>query len=346
MATNNEIKRQLDFISRTTGLGSLSSAYANMLYGINHRGAGNPVAGNTDLHGLTFFTRPDLNLTYDNAAMSRMLMPLLTDGKDTLQRYVRAILDPESNRQRGIDSPLVDPKSPFIPLLTNNLMSISGFPDFTVDTYTSPEGIYKEAWSMVDSVPRIYSTYDITANFRNIMGDPITLLFLAWCHYATMVYEGSMVPYIDNIIENRIDYQSRIYRVVLDRTKTYVQKIAATGACFPMASPLGAAFNYSFDEPINRENDQISIPFRCMGIDYQDPVLIEEFNGVVVQFNKAMADGARSSTYRKMTVAEREVYNYNGYPRIDPTTYELEWWIPINQEDLGRDPEINFFSQG
>lgn len=342
MATKNEIQRQIDFISRNMGLGDRSSAYANALFGINHRATGNPIQQNSDLHGLTFFTRPDFNLTYDNAGMHRIFLPLLTSDENTLQRWARVTLDVYNSRNRGVTSPLVDPLSPFIPLLSNSLLSISGFPDFTVDTYTSPEGIYKEAWSMVDSVSRIYRTYDITANFQNILGDPITMLFLIWCHYSTMVYEGQMVPYPENVIENRIDYNTRIYRLILDRTRTYVQKIAACGAAFPMASPLGAAFNFSMDEPINRENEQISIPFRCMGFDYQDPILITEFNAVVQMFNRGLTEENRAQGgYRKLTAAEKETYNYLAYPLIDPNSFELQWWVPTNGANQNTDPNIS-----
>lgn len=331
-------KRELDFVSKQAGRGAISSVYGDNLRGIDHRGTGNAIPKNADMHGLTFFTRPDLNLTYDNAAMSRMLLPLLESGdgaNKSLARYVRAVLDYRSNRFYGLDCPFVDSQSPFIPLLTNNLLTISGFPDYTVDTYTAPEGIYKEAWSMVDSPSKIYYTYDITANFRNVMGDPITLLFLVWCHYMTMVYEGYMDPYFDNIIENRIDYQTRIYRLVLDRSQTFVQKIAATGAAFPMSSPIGASFNFSTEEPFNQENDQISVPFRCMGAEYQDPILVEEFNATVSHFNPSMhpenldpdSDGSNGG-YVKLTTNQLDFYRYKASPRINPQTHELEWWVP------------------
>lgn len=343
MAKLSEIKKQIDYVSRSIGYGSLSSAYANALYGINHRGAGNPIAANSDLHGLTFFTRPDLNLTYDNAAMNRVFIALLNQQRESIPAFVHATLDQYGARSfKTHESPLVDNRTPFIPLLTNTLESISGFPDFTLDTYTSPEGIYKEAWSMVDSPSRIHSTYDVTANFRNIMGDPITLMFLVWCQYASLVYEGLMMPYPWNVVENRIDYTTRIWRVVLDRTKRYVQKIAAVGAAFPTASPLGAAFNYSSDEPINRDNDQISVPFRCMGIDYNDPILFLEFNSIVIRANPMMADGNRNQVYRKLSAEERQLFNYSGYPRIDPETQELEWWVP-NDESTPNDPAANIF---
>ena len=230
------------------------------------------------------------------------------------------------------------------PSNTNNLLSISGWPDVIAPFHTSQEGVYKEAFSLVDGLTVNYSTYDITANFRNMPGDPITLMFFVWCHYMSLVYRGDMVPYPDFIIQNEIDYQTRIYRLVLDSTKTRVQKIGACGAAFPTNAPMGAAFNFEHDRPINSSNDQISIHFQCMGAQYQDDILIYEFNRVVGLFNPGMATEAFVDAYsrdtngqlvttptnryhKKVPMDALVIFNNRGYPRINPNTYELEWWV-------------------
>lgn len=332
MASKKETRAEINRISRHSGYGDLGATMQDALYGINHRGAGNAIPGNSDHYGLTFFTRPRLNLSYDNVLASRQLMPLLTDDSTSLKRAIRVMLDPEGAK-RGITSPLVDNHSAFLPILTNTLLSLNGWPDVTVDAFTSKEGRYKEAYSMVDSAVRYYSTFDATAAFRNIAGDPITLLFNTWIHYASQVYEGVMSPYPDSIIENEIDYNTRIYRLILDPSRLYVQKIAACGAAFPMASPLGTAFNFSSEQPVNNENEQISVPFRCMGAEYLDPIIVEEFNKVVGVFNPTMAESEGReprfrSTYYKVDTRTKNFFNYRGYPRIDPKTMELEWWVP------------------
>jgi hypothetical protein len=145
-----------------------------------------------------------------------------------------------------------------------------------------------------------------------------------------------MVPYPINLAERRIDYQTRIYRLVLDTSRRYVQKIAACGAAFPVNSPLGNSFNYSIEGlPYNQDNDQISIRFKALGADYLDPITIQEFNAVVQIFNPQMKgdDSDRSKTYRKASYEELKAYNYQGYPRIDPESHELQWWIDKNQGD-------------
>lgn len=329
MASGN--KEIIDRVSRQSGLGDLSSAVANNLLGFNHRGMGSPIPSNKDGYGLTFFTRPFLNLSYDNISQVRKLTPLLNQQSQTYQRIIRTLLDPIGARpdfgSKGAQTRLVDTYSPFIPLLSNNIMSMSGWPDIAMDTYTSKPGIQREAWSMADGTSKLYETFDIQVSFRNIEGDPITLLFSTWLHYISGVYDGSLMPYPEFIMENRIDYQTRIYRLVLDPTKQFVQKIACCGAAFPIANSIGAAFNFSADKVFNSDSDQINVPFKCIGADYNDPVIIEEFNEVGRMANRDLRSPSASG-YVKLRPRELTFFNYHGYPQINPDTFQLEWWVP------------------
>jgi hypothetical protein len=328
---NSPYKDDVDRVSRLSGLGDLTTTATNNLLGFDHRGTGSALPANRDSYGLTFFTRPLLNLSYDNIAKVRKLTPLLTDNKQTYQRAIRAYLDPKGAiGEYGLemtDSPLVDNLNPFIPLLSNNILSMSGWPDLAMDTYTSKPGIYREAWSMADGTTKLHETFDIQVSFRNIEGDPITLLFNTWLHYMANVYDGTILPYPEFIKDNRIDYQTRIYRLVLDPTRRFVQKIAACGAAFPIASSIGAAFNFSSDKVFNGDSDQISVPFKCIGADYNDPVLIEEFNATV-SLNHTEMQFPSQARYVRLEPYQLNYFNREGYPRINPETFELEWWVP------------------
>lgn len=338
----------IDQVFQTTPVGALSTAIGDSFYGINHRQTPNAIQINKDFFGLTFFTRPRLNLTTENIRAVRKLAPLLNTESASVQRIIRCLLSPDLQKppegRPEITSPFVDPQQAFIPILSNHLISMSGWTDVIAPFMTSQEGVYKEAFSYVDGVTDNYSTYDITANFRNIPGDPITLLFLIWVHYASLVYQGVLVPFPDMIIENEVDYQTRIYRLVLDSTKTRVQKIAACGAAFPWSAPIGSAFDFESDRPINNAKDQISVPFRCMGAMYQDDILIYEFNETVGLFNQTMGRKMFSQMYgqdtngkvttyytnpfnRKIPMEALGLFNNRGYPRINMDTYELEWWV-------------------
>lgn len=324
-----------DVISKASSpRGELSKAASNAFFGINHRNVGVQVKPNSDNHGLTFFTRPRLNLSYDNISGVRNFTPLLTGESATLQRAVRVLLDPVGSLgvyDAPVHSPLVDEENAFIPMLTNLLTSMSGWPDSVMDTHTSPVGRGNESWAMVDSLPMDYSVYDLNATFRNIQGDPISLLLHIWTQYAARVSEGSMVPYPDVWVENEKDYETRIYRLILDPTRTYVQKIAACGAAFPYVNPIGAHFNFDTNSPLIQDNLEISVPFKAQGMMHSDPILIREFNDTVSAFNLGMHDAVREQELVKVAEELKDIFNFRCYPRIEPNTLELEWWVPRDE---------------
>lgn len=328
ISNQTQTRDTLDRVFANTATGPVASAIGNSFYGINHRKQPSAIAINKDESGLTFFTRPRMNLTTDNLRNVRQLTPLLNRETASIQRIVRCTLDPELNWTTAGACPFVDPQQAFIPILSNHLLSMSGWPDLEAKFSSSQEGVYKESYSLVDSHPLFHSTYDITANFRNLPGDPIGLLFLMWVLYMGFVAEGSLSPYPDSILLNEVDYDTRIYRLIMDPTKTYVQKIAACGASFPRGVPVGAAFNFDSTQPFGDTTNQVSVTFHAMGAMYMDDILAWEFNRTVILFNDNMRDDRRTRFYTKIPYAALNLFNHRGYPRIDLNTYELEWWVP------------------
>lgn len=326
-----QIKNKIQNVSETSAFGNIGNSIGRAFYGINHRSQPGIIPINKDYHGLTFFTRPELNFSEGNLRGDRRMTKLLVGQTDSMERIIRCYLDRRVQSQYKINSPLVDNNQAFIPILTNTLLSISGWPDDVNATFESDPGMYGEVFGHIDGPPDNYRSYDVTANFRNVIGDPVTKLFFYWSRYARLVNEGLVaIPYPENLIENRTDYNTRIYRLVLDESKTYVTNIGACGASFPLSSPTGAKFNYESDKPVNDANDQISIPFRCFGWIAYDDILIKQFNLTVIRFNRGMADDMRENNYVKIPISALSLFNNYGYPRIEPYTKELEWWVSMN----------------
>lgn len=321
----------IDKVLQTTGIGTVSNALGNTFYGINHRQKPGSISIKKDYFGLTFFTRPRMNLTTENLQQVRTMLQLLTNKSESIQRIIRCLLDPELAKDGVTSSALVDAQQAFIPVLTNNLISMSGWPDMRAPVHTYQEGLYKESMTIVDGISDIYSTYDITANFRNLPGNPITLMFLYWIRYMSYVFEGRLIPYFEHILFREVDYNTRIYRVTLDDTRQYVKNIAACGAAVPINAPIGAMFDFESDHPINSSGDQVSINFTCTGALYEDDILINEFNRTGVMFNDLMGDKYRESNYTKVPIDALNIFNYRGYPRIDDETRQLEWWVDNNE---------------
>ncbi|NTW90895.1 MAG: hypothetical protein HGA35_03050, partial [Erysipelotrichaceae bacterium] len=177
------INSSVDQMLESMPIGSMAKAIGNNLYGINFRQTGNPVPRAKDAYGFTFFTRPQLNLTRLNITNYRGFYNLLTDNNLSYQAFTRLMLDPRLNRRERLLCPFVDNNSAFIPILTNNVQSLSGWPDLTVPTYTSESGQYGEEHSFVDGVTNHFESFDLDVTFKNTKGNPLIYFFYIWIKY-------------------------------------------------------------------------------------------------------------------------------------------------------------------
>jgi len=339
-----------DLASRGPGFGGIGVSTYSVFRGLNALGGIPAIPHNSDNQGLVFFTKPHLNLSYYNVIGIRKMSFLANSNPRSMGALIRCMLNPIGFDKGSITwkddvpnvvgdnnrSEIIDDKCAFIPI-SNLLISLSQPPDFVADTYTSNEGYNKEQISMIDGKPGIYNAYDLTATFANMEGDPINAMFSTWLEYGTRVTEGSMLPFPINVIENRKDYETRIWRLVLDRSRTFVQKIFSTIA-FPTSAPLGAPHGYTLGTHMSQESDQIQINLRCQGATYDDPILIIEFNRTVATFNPDMVPNSNGvitklikvSGITSLGIPRKSLMNFRMYPRISPTM-ELEWYAYIDE---------------
>lgn len=256
--------------------------------------------------------------------------------KDDYSAYKKYIKDLRDNTSYS-PCPLVDDKMAFIPILTNTIKEMSGWPDYTIGTFTSKEGLMREQWSIVDSFMDIYSSFDIDCTFRNIKDEPLIIMFETWLRYMANVFEGMMSPYMDMIIENEIDYNTRIYRLVLDESKTFVKKIAACGAAFPVNVPNSRFFDFNDSAKYNDSAKDINIRFKAMGAIYNDDILVQEFNQTTAVFNAELRGFIRNgdklpNNYVEIPYNLIHLFNYRGYPLIDKNTLQLKWYINTDSD--------------
>lgn len=340
--------------------GTLERAIGMNLRGIDQLQAPGAIPINKDMPGFTFFTRPQLNMQSDNLRNVRQFANLLSRQPVSMQSYIRCMLDPrlqEGISYKGADGrtrpletlqcPFVDPYNAFIPPLTNNLISISGWPSISAPVNTSTPGLYNESQTMVDGRVINSEAFDITANFRNTRGDVILYMFYTWALYMSMTFEGRLIPYLDFITENEFDCNTRIYRIVTDYTKTRVTKIACTLASLPVGIPTGDAFDIPGDKPYVEANREISMRFACTGVRYFDDLVAYEFNQTVQIFNPSMADSVRPYAMTKVPLKNNRFFKNLCYPHINLDTAELEWWVMndiasrITQRYIDSLPETN-----
>ena len=321
-------------------MGNIKNTCFNTLHGINPLQNGIPASKNTDSQGLVFFTRPCMNLTYDNISKSRKLNNLLTSDPTTVSFGIRQLLDPrrggtyhhngqvaESDEiAEGQTKTVIDANSPFIHIFSNLLTNLTGWPDESLGMYISEPGLKNEVTAQVDHLGNQYGQFQLTANFRNVIGDPISAILTAWFEYAKNVSKGKMVPYMEMISRRELDYFTRIYRLILDPTKRYIQKMACTGVAIPTANPTGASFQYSSDSASLTENNEISVPFTCIGYDYNDPIIVRDFNRTVRMFNNEMSGDYLTTEMVKIEIENIPEFNFQAYPLINHDM-ELLWYV-------------------
>lgn len=333
MAKEDDLTKTIEASYKSNGFGGFNASTLYTLRGINAAGGPLPLPPNTDNQGLVFFTKPELNLSYDNIISIRRLSFLADPRPDSIGNYIRCLLsptgyDPDGDRHR---SAIIDDKCAFMPI-SNLLVSLSAPQDISANTYTSPEGYTKEQVSWVDDKPGVWSAYNLDATFANIEGDLMGAILSTWVEYQQRTCDGSMYPFTRNAVENRIDAQTRIYRLIMDRSGKFVQNIYAPIAAYPTDDAIGAKFGYALGEHLNQANKEIRTSFRCIGAIYNDPLLVHHFNKVVIKFNPNMADRLRGSTMVKVSdtvkrdVTLKRLFNCRMYPRI-ADTMELEWYV-------------------
>ena len=334
-------------VEKKSGRGSSRDTLTNIFTGFNHRMAPLYVPKNVDNVGFTFFTRPDCNFNLANMSSSRKLLEVQRAGRGSQSAAIIGMLDPLNEwlaldkKTRYLGGPFArevqfDNRCAFIPMLSNLLTSLTGFPDSTLDVWTSEEGLIREQVTYADSIYEVNNAFTLSAQFRNIDGDPITTYLNFMIDYISNVRRGTYVPRAENMFQRVVDYQSRVYRFVMDPTKRYIRKFGIANAVFPVTDGMGAAMNVSGNNPIITDTDQISVQYQAVGAYYSDPIIIQEFNDVVCIFNPDMLPISESTSefiphgknyMRKLSREEIGIFNYQGYPRINPNTYELDWWI-------------------
>lgn len=347
--TESIVPYSLDSLFAATGVGSLDKAITNSFYGINHMAIPGISQTNRDHQGYVFMTRPQLNLQTPNIRNVRELYPLLNGDPRSTAKAIRCLLDPRimagySVRTRNSISHvpaesciLVDNNQAFIPLITNNTVSLSGFPDGAMNTWSADVGIHKEVYNLPDGIYRNYGEYDLTLNVLNMASDPISLMMHTWLMYLECVRLGEMSPYPDYLFNNRRDYDTRIYRIVLDHRMERVTKIMACGVGYPTSNPIGMFGDFNRETPFSTQTKEIPVRIHCTGMIAYDPKLIDDFNTVVEIFNPAMEDGYRDNYMTMLSKMERRIYNFRCYPRIDPDTMEMQWWTPNDTYEALKD---------
>lgn len=291
--------------------------------------------------GLIFVTKPDFNLSSANVGHHRRFSPLLTSDRLSMGALIRDGLDPRSVHQSGVPhSALNDPLNPFFSILDNTATSLDGWPDYVMETYSSKAGPRGSQHGMYTGSIKDAMQFPLTSTHRNLPGDVINHIITYWQLWGDYVHHWKVSPHRINVINDRLDYASRWYRFAFDNTGQRVNQFTMCGYCYPISGNQGAVMGYSTDSNRNQGYDEITIQWDSYGVFHNDPIIIDEFNRTVSNFNPLMLDVNRENFMTKLggvthgSISHAAPFTGYGYPRINPRTMEFEIWVPNNQYSL------------
>jgi hypothetical protein len=273
---------------RGAGAGSYSAQYQMVLSKIDRFGY-NILLLNQEKTGLTFITRPKLNLSTSSLRQDRILTTLDTIDNMSWPFSMRCLLDTNFSKRSDISGlaeycPFFDNRSPFITPLTNCLSSISGYPDFVIDTETTDPGFFNEDITFARGSDLCARTYDLNLTFREIQGGYIWALLVYWHRYISLLPRGIVLAYIEDIEMRRLCYTSSIYRFILDPSRRYITKYSKATGCFPASFPTGSGFNIAENETHVSSTAQYSVVFKANNVEYMDPIILQEFNVLMKRY--------------------------------------------------------------
>ena len=377
----DEIEILQDVISVLKGIGRKDMPLHSVITGINMLQSIPNIPPRTLSQGYVFFTRPTLNLTYKNIAKNRK-MAFLHNDVNSIGCAIKGMLMPKflvddadakiPAALTGVDkqySVRVDHKSPFVDILGNLIKNLTGFPDLSMNIQDSMKAKYAGQNIFADGGILNFQRYDISTTFYNTAGNLLGHLFHVWLLYMDNIARGIFAPFLRYQLQNRVDYQTRIYRIVLNKNKTHLEGIAATGASLPATVPIGADFLYNREEPIMSNTSEIAINFPSVGAIYNDPILIDTFNRIYTftypelitwymggKKGGDFVDISESSIYADINAKQdifttqifidnRMLFNFKAYPIIDPINYRMHWFVPKDHYTLLKQLVDTFISK-
>lgn len=302
---------------RDAGYGNGLAMYQTMLSQFDRIGV-NPLPVNHEVAGYTFITRPKLNLQTTSLRQDRILAMLDTADPYSLPFAVRCYLDTYYSRMNTItklakDCPFFNEQVPFLIPLTNNLVSVSGWPDPVLEPITTDGGFFSEDMTIAKGSDRLNRTYDLTLTFRDVQGGFIISLLWMWIHYIELVLRGDVTAYPEDISARRINYTCSIYRFVLDPSRQFITKWSKATGCWPRTVPIGNFFNFGEKENFLSSAMQYSVPFSANKVEIMDPIIFRDFNKIVKRYaGNWVTDGP----VQKVNILDAS-QNFMGVPYID-----------------------------
>lgn len=346
-------KKVLDMSCKISGQGGHTNVLQNFLSRLDrHCTTLTPI--NTLNYGYTFITRPRLNCSRGNLRQHPVMSTMYSMDANSVPFMIRALLDTKmcngepnfkgsNSTYAGVDSEtsefstlvqssgLVDALNPFLVPLCNGLKGISGFPDLNIEVETTEGDFHSGDFTYVKGSDLNNRTSELTLEFRDVQGSVILSILYYWCLTMALQAKGVLMPYPDDIYEQRLNYTVAIYRFVTDVSRKHILWWNKATGCFPKTAPVGAIFNINQGEVTLSSAQNFSIPFVANHCRPNDPGILFDFNRLMQRYTGGYISD--SSIFTDLDITAEENFNALPYIESTPTGLQLKWKTSQIYED-------------
>ena len=367
-----------DQMFRSSGKGGFYNETQNSIRNLDR--FGHRIQSSTsELCGLTFITRPRLNLTtavikqdpvlimLDTTQRTRLEYEDSSKIKNNILGWDNNVLDPtaQGESQLGLAnpesaafvirmlldtklarsdryapilkrSPFLDQYNPWLAPAMNNLVGISGFPDPTLNVFTTEGGFYEEQLSMVAGSDRCRKSFELMLDFNDIQNGLVMAMFQFWTDWMALLRVGITTPYLEDMYFRRLNYTVSIYRFMFDPTRQVITRYAKCTGCFPRAIPVGSLFNISPGEVYSNAAARFQVPFTCNVFEANKISIIHDFNTLARRYCPTINDPKGNFVTAHPSDPS---YNYCGLPYIYDTPQGLRM---LWRYEKDRDPNLEY----
>lgn len=323
----------LDYAFSEQGGPGYQSALVKTLSGLRIYGPGHqqiPIAD--DSIGLSFTSRPLLNLSDANVQLSPILQPLYRSRPNSIMSYVRGLLDKQWGLANSGAVSFLDPKTAWLTPLTNYLKVSSGFPDLNLNVSTSSPGFRQEVYRWISGILEHNGSFQLRQSYYMSQPKFLPFIFEIWLNYINEVTLGDngLEPYAEALKQNYQDYDCRNYHIILNRNMRNIEWIFCNASALPTTYPAGAfsTIDRTQNSLRGQGQDEFDIQFDCIGFRYGNALVAKMFNDTTEYFNPDMKNANRLSKMRKLEFSEYYGSGYSQvYPYIDLDKMILQYWV-------------------
>mgnify|MGYP001214329310 FL=1 len=298
-----------------------------------------PFQVNRMYRGMTFITRPKLNLSTRSLKQDDTMQMLNNADPYGFQMAIRSWLDTKFAKDNDYitrNCPFFNKFSAFNIPLMNSLTAISGWPDTVIESYTTRGGYFSEDMSFAVGSTDGRQTTNLTLSCRDFQGGFVMAMLFYYLRSLYLQSSGLSTVYTEDIDAYRLNYTFSIYRFLLDPYRKSIPYWAKATGCWFSGLPTGDLFNFSIDDEYIPTSREFSFPVVANRVEYMNPQILTDFVTVASRYGgsylkdrsegKALPDGYVEVPYSASQ-------NFVGMPTIDlrAGANDFVWVAPYSE---------------